>query len=208
MEFMEAIRNRRTCRVFEEKEIPNKILSEIIEAGYLAPTNDHLRKWEIITIRDMDKKKALLLEINKDRNRDVAVEIVNKSDMKDEDQKNMYIEAIPLQYKMLMYSGALILPFYYQNKNYNEFVSLSDFNYFASIWCVIENMLIAASGYGIMGVTRIPTEEERKKVKEIIGSPEKYEFPCYLSLGYPKYNETKIKQILINIEDHIHNDKW
>lgn len=208
METMEAIISRRTIRRFSDKQIPGEVLEEIIEAGFKAPSNDHLRKWEVVVIRDRDARIDLVGRIKNNRTTDDAVRIVSASGMSDEDQKNMYIDAIPLQYRMLVSSSVLILPFYFQPKDVLQPAELSDLNYLASIWCFVENMLIAASSHRIYGVTRIPTEEERKYVKERVNAPAEYDFPCYLSLGYDGEAANPVRQKRIDCKDHIHLDRW
>lgn len=208
METMEAIRGRRTIRRFSDEQIPAETLEEIIEAGFKAPSNDHLRRWEVVVVRDAATKNDLVRTISNARTVDDAVRIVSGSGMSDEDQKNMYIDAIPLQHRMLVSSSALVLPFFFQPKDLLRPAELSDLNYFSSIWCFIENMLIAASDRGIYGVTRIPTEEERAYVKERVGAPAEYDFPCYLSLGYESETANAFKQKRIDGKDHIHIDRW
>lgn len=65
-----------------------------------------------------------------------------------------------------------------------------------------------AASLGIFGVTRIRMEDERAEVKELLGIPEGYEFPCFIALGYPKKDATRSKQIEVKTEDKIHVDKW
>lgn len=48
--------------------------------------------------------------------------------------------------------------------------SLSSLNEFASIWCCIENILLAAASEGIFGVTRIPMKEELEHIKKKLSS--------------------------------------
>jgi nitroreductase len=75
---------------------------------------------------------------------------------------------------------------------------LSALNSFASIWCCIENILIAAVSEGIYGVTRIPFDDEIEYIREILNIPEDYDFPCYLGLGYPRENVYEIANLIIH----------
>jgi len=86
--------------------------------------------------------------------------------------------------------------------------TLSELNGFASIWCCIENMLIAAASEGIFGVTRIPMVEESEHIKKVIGHPNDYVMPCYIALGYPTNDAARAQQKQISIEDRIHNNTW
>ena len=84
----------------------------------------------------------------------------------------------------------------------------SSLNYFASAWCALENMLLAATNEGLGTVFHIPVSDEAEKIKEIVGAPEGYEFTCLLTMGYPAENAFLPKQKEINIEDRIHMNIW
>jgi nitroreductase len=208
MEALAAIMNRKTTRRFSSEKISADKLTSILEAGLHAPSNDHMRKWEYVVIDDLEKRLLLIEKIAKERTTDEAIEIVDRVGYKDEEQRKMYIDAIPLQRKMLLTASALVLPFFYQRSELLKPKSLSDFNYFASVWCSIENILIAASSYNIQGVTRIPSEEERNHIKKVLNIHTEYELPCYIALGYPEEDNSVFKQVNIDITDHIHINSW
>ena len=52
MEFYEVINNRHSIRQFEDKEIPRDILERILNAGLKAPSSNHQRRWELVTLTD------------------------------------------------------------------------------------------------------------------------------------------------------------
>jgi nitroreductase len=208
MDTLAAIYNRKTTRRFSADKIPCDVLNSILDAGLHAPSNDHMRKWEFVVIDEFEKRVLLIDKIAKERTIEDAIKIVDSVGYKNEEQRKMYIDAIPLQRKMLLTASALVLPFFFQRNELLKPNSLSDLNYFASIWCSIENIFIAASGYGIQGVTRIPSEEERVHVKKMLNVPEMYELPCYLALGYPENEEPAFRQVNMDIVDHIHLNSW
>ena len=98
--------------------------------------------------------------------------------MTDEVQRNMYHEAMPRQFSMLYNAGCLILPFFRVREPLLQPSSLSSLNDFASIWCCIENILIAAASEGILGVTRIPMAEESEHIKKIVRHSETMSCPA------------------------------
>lgn len=85
---------------------------------------------------------------------------------------------------------------------------MSSLNDFASIWCCIENMLLAAASEGLLGVTRIPMAEESEHIKTAVGHPENYVMPCYIALGYPAKNASVPAQKSICTKDKIHINIW
>jgi nitroreductase len=208
MDVYEAVNNRKTIRDFEDREIPKGILLKLLDAGFKAPSNDHLRKWEFLVIDDKAKRKELIENIGTSRTKESALKIVDDLGMVEPSQREMYIDAIPKQYSMILESGSLIIPCFHGTGPLLKPENLSSLNSFASIWCCIENILICAASEGIYGVTRIPTEEERLRMKELLSIPNEYEVPCYLAMGYPKKNARRAKQYEIKLEDKIHNNGW
>ena len=59
MNLREAIKERRSIRKYENKEIPADLLKEILEDALWAPSGTNRQKWEIIAVRG-EKKDALL----------------------------------------------------------------------------------------------------------------------------------------------------
>lgn len=208
MELYEVLEKRRTYRDFSDREVSDEIVKRIIGAAFKAPTNDHLRQLEFIVVRDRENIAKVITPLVK--NMEAFKELVFEvDDTDDEDKMAMFADALPKQQKMLMQSGLLILPFFRQKQSpLLKPVEQSSLNYFASTWCALENMLLAATNEGLGTVFHIPVSDEAEKIKEIVGVPEGYEFTCLLTMGYPAENAFLPKQKEINIEDRIHMNIW
>ena len=208
MELYEVLEKRRTYRDFSDREVSDEIVKRIIGAAFKAPTNDHLRQLEFIVVRDRENIAKVITPLVK--NMEAFKELVFEvDDTDDEDKMAMFADALPKQQKMLMQSGLLILPFFRQKQSpLLKPVEQSSLNYFASAWCALENMLLAATNEGLGTVLHIPVSDEAEKIKEIVGAPEGYEFTCLLTMGYPAENAFLPKQKEINIEDRIHMNIW
>lgn len=187
MDVYEAIRARRTIRDFEDRQVGMGTIERIIDAGLKAPTNNHLRQWEFVIVNGKEER-ANLLRVENMTSRDECEQMLDGFGMTDKVQRNMYREAMPRQFSMLYNAGCLILPFFKIREPLLQPSSLSSLNDFASIWCCIENMLLAAASEGLLGVTRIPMAEESEHIKTAVGHPENYVMPCYIALGYPAKN--------------------
>ena len=208
MELYEVLEKRRTYRDFSDREVSDEIVKRIIGAAFKAPTNDHLRQLEFIVVRDRENIAKVITPLvkNMEAFKDLVFEV---DDTDDEDKMAMFADALPKQQKMLMQSGLLILPFFRQKQSpLLKPVEQSSLNYFASAWCALENMLLAATNEGLGTVFHIPVSDEAEKIKEIVGAPEGYEFTCLLTMGYPAENAFLPKQKEINIEDRIHMNIW
>jgi len=208
MDVFEAISRRMTIRDFRDEPVPMDIVKKLIDAGMKAPSHDHMRRWEFVVVQDRIVRKKIVECIFEPVTVEGAAEIVDGWGMTDKLQREMYIDAIPKQLSMMLDAGCLIVPCYESNTPLLEPKTLSSLNPFASIWCCVENILVMAASLGIFGVTRIPMEDERAKVKELMGIPERYEFPCFIALGYPREGAARSRQIEIKTEDRIHVDNW
>ena len=208
MDVYEAISRRMTIREFEDREIPAEIIRKLIHAGLQAPTNDHLRQWEFILVQDAATRETLVSALNPPQNVREVENRINQWGLTEPSQRDMYLDAIPKQHAMLLCAGCLIVPCFRATGELLKPETLSSLNSFASIWCCIENILIAAAAEGIFGVTRIPAEREREHLRHVLNIPEGYEVPCYLALGYPASTSKRLKQHEINLEDKIHLNVW
>lgn len=208
MDLYTAIYTRQTIRDFQPRPINDETLHKIIQAGFAAPTNNHMREWHFVVLEDRQKRRDLLEKVIHPTTIKGATAIVNRWGLTDECQRELYINAIPKQFSMIEEAGCVILPFYRQPCPLLKPKSQSDLNPFASIWLCVENMLLAAASEGIFGVTRIPFADERKIVLEALNIPTGYEFPCWLALGYPAYNAKRAPQVQIDPLTRIHMDVW
>jgi nitroreductase len=208
MDIYEAMAARKTIREFAPREIEIDLVKKLIGAGFKAPTNNHMREWHFVLLQDPAARKELLDQTIHPVGRRGAIGIVNRWGLTDDKQRELYIEAIPRQYQMLASAGCLIFPCYCHPGNLLKPKDLSALNPFASIWCCIENILVAAAEEGIFGVTRIPFEEEREILKQSLKIPAGYEIPCYLALGYPAESAARARQVDIPLAERIHLNTW
>ncbi|MBA7549072.1 NADH dehydrogenase [subsurface metagenome] len=61
---LEAIKKRQSIRSYLNKEIPEELLQQILEAGRLAPSACNNQPWKFIVVRDKNLKKKLVLACN------------------------------------------------------------------------------------------------------------------------------------------------
>lgn len=204
MELTEVLEKRRTYRDFSAKEVSDDLLRKIIAAAFKAPTNDHLRQLEFVVVRGRENIAKVIAPLAKNMAafKDLVFEVDESGDA---DKMAMFADALPKQQKMLMESGLLVLPFFRQKQSpLLKPTEQSSLNYFASAWCAIENMLLAATDNGLGAVFHIPIADEAEKIKKIVNTPAEYEFACLLTFGYPAENAFLPRQKEININDRIH----
>lgn len=208
MEVYQAIHARHTIRDFKDQILGTELVGRLIEAGFAAPSNNHMREWHFVLLNNLERRMNLLERVIHPADRKGSLAIINRWGMKDEIQREMYLDAIPKQFSMLYTAGALLLPFYRQPCPLLKPKSLSDLNALVSIWCAVENILVAAAGEGIFGVTRIPFADESRIVKEELKVPDGFEFPCWIALGYPADGAGRMPQVETDPATRIHIDTW
>lgn len=208
MDFYQAVAARRTVRDFEDAPIAPELLRRIIGAGLAAPTNDHLREWEFVVLPDQAERVEAIRYVPKDLSVAESTAIIDDWGLIDECQRAMYLVGIPKQHRMLLNAGCLVIPVFRHRGSLLRPESLSALNSFASIWCCIENMLLAAAAEGVFGVTRIPFEAETVHLKATLGIPDGYEIPCYLALGHPARDLPESRQLPVDVDSRIHRGHW
>jgi len=208
MEFYKVLEKRRTYRDFSDREVSDEILKRVISAAFKAPTNDHLRQLEFVVVREQENIAKIIAPLAK--NMAAFKKLVAEVDESgDKDKMAMFADALPKQQKMLMESGLLIIPFFRQlTCPLLKPTEQSSLNYFASAWCALENMLLAATCEGLGSVFHIPIRDEAEEIKKIVRAPKGYEMLCLLTMGYPAENAFLPKQKVINAEERIHLNVW
>ena len=156
MELYEAIKSRKTVREFEDETIPTEILERIISAAFKAPTNDHMRDWHYIIVRDRNMAAKLLDIIPKCISDEEMEILISDWNLSDSLQQECYRNAVPKQYRMLFGASAIIIPLLKQKTDILHPDNISHLNGFASIWCSIENIFLAAAAEGLGCNLRVP----------------------------------------------------
>ena len=85
---------------------------------------------------------------------------------------------------------------------------LSDLNCYASVWCSIENLWLAATAEGYSCNLRIPRGNEEIIAKNVLGFPNEYLLPCFIGIGRPAKDAVRTKQIDVKIDEQIHWNKF
>ena len=201
MDFYDVIESRHSIRDFEEESISKDILEKIVKAAYTAPANDHFRDWHYIVVTDKKIMKNAIEGVPKN----LSVKDVDAMTfISDPIQKESYQIAVPKQYRMLIEASAIIIPLMKKKVDILNPSCLSDLNCYASIWCSIENVWLAAVAEGYGCNVRIPLGDEEAVAKETLNIPNDYLIPCFIGIGRPAKDAVSTKQIDVDYENQIH----
>ena len=208
MYFYETIEKRRTIRDFEPGDIPENVIERIISAAMKAPTNDHMRDWHYIVVKDREVAAKLLDIVPKGISDEDMDQLIRDWNLSDSVQQECYRNAVPKQYRMLFDASAIIVPLLKQKTDLLHPENISHLNGFASIWCSIENIFLAAVAEGYGCNLRIPLGNEDEHARKVLGFPKDYFMPCFIGIGIPRENAPVPRQKSIDIKTRIHWDKY
>ena len=207
MEFYDVIDKRRTTREFLKKEVDFEIIRKILEAGNKAPTWDHNRNWQFIILRTEEEKECAFGEAKKiagkfDAERYLTMPRAYQITL----GQKMYAYAMPKQFSMLKDAPYVIIPLFKAKELNGEYVS--KLNPFATIWCVIENIFLAAAAEGLSCSMRIPLNKEHDIVKAKLKVPPTYMIPVFIGIGYPDPDEPQLEQYKPDLDKQIRFGRW
>lgn len=207
MDLYEAINTRRTVREFLDKPVDSEAIKRILEAGNMAPTWNHNRNWQYIVMRTDEEKEYAF---------DYAKKIADKFDAEKYLNaprpypvtlaQKMYGYAMPRQFTMLKNAPYVIVPVFKCKELNGQYVS--KLNPFSTIWCVIENIFLAATAEGLACSMRIPLNEEHDIVKAKLKVPATYMIPVFIGIGYADPAEPALEQKYPEVEQQLHFGRW
>jgi nitroreductase len=59
MDFLKILKERRSIRKYQKKEVPKEIIEDIIDCARFAPTAINIQPWEFIVITDKNKREKI-----------------------------------------------------------------------------------------------------------------------------------------------------
>jgi len=205
MDFYEAVSRRSSVREFTDEPVPEEALKRIISAAYQAPANDHFRDWHFIVVTDKEIMREVLDGVPKDL---TEKDVNQMTFLSDPVQKESFRYAVPKQFSMLMDAAAIIIPLMKKKVDVLHPADLSHLNCFASVWCSIENLWLAAAAEGYGCNLRIPRGNEEETARQVTGFPDKYMIPCFIGIGRPAPDAVRTKQILPDLDKQLHWQKF
>lgn len=208
MEFYETVNVRRTVREFEDYPIDDTVIRRIISAGMKAPTNDHMRDWHFIVIKNKNTVLKLIEKIPEKVTGEEVENVLKEWNLNDTCQQNAYRYAIPLQYRMLIDASCVIVPLFKQKTDILHPENISHLNGLASIWCCIENIFLAVTAEGLGSALRIPLGDEGEWAKKVLNFPDDYIMPCFIAIGKPLENAQCVRQNNYDLNEIIHDNIW
>lgn len=207
MDFYKAIEKRRTVREFLDKDVEFEAIKRILDAGNKAPTWNHNRNWSFIVLKTDEEKEYAFEHLKKESDKFDADAYLNRPKPYPTTlAQKMYAYAMPRQYSMLKNAPYVIIPVFKSKELNGEYVS--KLNPFSTIWCVIENIFLAATAEGLAYSMHIPLNEEHDLVKQKLKIPPTYMIPVFIGIGYADPTEIVLEQNVADLDKQIHFGRW
>jgi nitroreductase len=204
MKLQKVIAKRRTIRDFSNKPIEQEIIDIALRAGLKAPSYNHLKQWDFILVKDMK------MRLNLTQTEEMIEEITDELKKAFEDQdilaKEMYLDAIPKQKRMILTAPELLVVVYKPKTQVSESKRIYDLNCLASVWCCIENILLSLAENDVFGVTFIP--QNTQAIKEALNIPQELEVAAIIPFGYKASDAKTIPQKEVILEEKLHINNW
>ena len=178
-DLMEVIKERRSIRKHEEKDIPEELVNRVLEAVRWTPSWVNTQCWEIIVVKDKKIKEKLQATISKGNR--AAKSIV----------------AAPV---VLAVCGRLEKSGYYKDKVATKFGDWFMFD----LGLATQNLCLMAHHLGLGTV--IVGLFDHDRAKEILNVPAGYELVVLIPMGYPA--KTPLAPKRREIEEFTHYDKF
>jgi nitroreductase len=204
MEFYEVVEKRRTVRCFSKKKISGQKILKVLEAGIKAPTYNHLREWDFILVNDINVRMNIV------KAEGIPECIISQLEENfsnyDSVAKEMYLDAIPKQRSMLLKAPELLVVVFKPKMKVEKSNRVYDLNCLSSVWCCIENILLALASEDLYGVTYIPQKTDA--VKKVLEIPAQLEIAALIPFGYKEKDLRLLPQKSVSLKEKIHINKW
>lgn len=169
MEVFEAIRTRRSIRVYEDRPVEEDKLRIVLEAARLAPSAGNRQPWRFIIVTDPKVKEEIKLA--KERRISPSPENASKRPFKS-----------PIETAPVLVVGCA-MP--------SESFPGTDF-WKIDVSIALQNLVLAAWEQGL-GTCWIGVFHEEEEVKKILGLPEGARVVAMVTLGYPAEKKEPVK---------------
>jgi nitroreductase len=177
MTIPDLIINRRSIRRFTDREIPDKILSPLLESVRWAPSWGNSQCWEVVVVRDSEIKEKLAATLSERNPATLAV-------------KNAPV--------VLAICAALGKAGYYQGAAMTGFGDWFLFD----LGLATQNLVLTAHALGLGSV--IVGGMDQEKAKTTLQVPDGFELAVLIPLGFPDQQPSAPERRELN--DYVHNE--
>jgi nitroreductase len=178
-DLMEIIKKRRSIRKYQDKDLPEEALGQILEAVQWAPSWTNCQCWEVVVVKDPGVKERLKETIA---------------------PKNPATKAITDAPVVLALCGALKKSGYYNDMAATKFGDWFMFD----LGLACQNICLTAHSLGLGTV--IVGFLDHDRAKAVLNAPDGMELAALIPVGYPAKDSKAPKRR--DIDDFTHYDSF
>jgi nitroreductase len=157
-EFMEVLRERRSIRSYQEQDVPDQLLNQVLEAVQWSPSWANTQCWEVVIVREAETKVKLQETLSKG---------------------NPATKAVVDAPVLLALCGKLQGSGYYKGEVTTKF---GDW-FMYDLGIATQSLCLAARNLGLGTVVVGLLDHDRAKA--VLGVPEGYELVSLIPIGFP-----------------------
>ena len=205
MSLQEAIYNCRAMRRLDSREVPEHLLTQLIDAANQAPSGSNAQNGRWIVVRDAEVKQQLA-----DLNRKAvtayispALEADRSGEQPLEKKRARMLESVLWQMEHLHEVPALIIALL---KFGPDADAMTRARSGGSIWPGVQNLLLTARSLGLGAAPTTLALADSKAVAKVLHLPENMSAYCLVPVGYPlgKFGPVTRKPL----SDILRFDRW
>lgn len=196
---LKIIRERRSIRVFKPDPVPDELIQKILEAGRWAPSGANGQPWELVVVRDKEKR-GRLAEILQDMGkweRESEPKFVDTGHVVFPINSFTYTKTVPV-FIIIVVDPKL------KKISIQVGDGSDDRIYRQSIGHLIQNMWLMTQALGLATVD-VTIRNVQERIKKLFGIPDWLEVSDILPIGYPDQKRTKDRRAL---EAFVHYDSF
>lgn len=177
---LKLLRNRRTVRVFEDRDVPLSLVTKALEAATWAPSAHNSQPWRFIVIGKGEVRRRLVEAMSKK----FMSDLLNDRLPPDE------AESIILSSAERFMKAPVLVLFCLAKEDLEKYPDerRSKAEWIMGVQSVaaaIQNFLLALHALGLAGCWRCAPLFAQEEVKEILKLPEDHEPQAIVEIGYP-----------------------
>jgi len=177
-DLMDIVKGRRSIRKYEDKEVPEELLNQVLDSVKWSPSWANTQCWEVVVVKDPATKEQLQGTL----------------------VKNPATKAMVQAPIVLVLCGKLKSSGYYSDKVTTKFGDWFMFD----LGIAAQSICLTAYSLGLGTV--IVGLFDHNKSKEILGVPDDYELVSMIPLGYPAKDPEAPKRR--EISEFTHSEKF
>ncbi|MFH0777392.1 MAG: nitroreductase family protein [Candidatus Eisenbacteria bacterium] len=190
---LKNIKERRSIRRFETKDIEEGVIETLIQAASWAPSPNNSQPWRFVVVRDTTTQKQIALALLK--------------------KLAPYFESrgFPLQgvrgYWTSVFSAPVHIFAFYDTTNVDEdFRDISLLHQMQAVSVACQNILLAANAMGLGSLWAGLTLTAENEIKQILKAPAEATLVTMLAVGYSR--STPLPPVRKSLPEILFNETW